>query len=206
MVAVEPDRIAAHSEVTTHVADGLAALPQQLRGREKFEALVTTYLTQSQEIESAAWDLYALAITNSSDHALDQVGAILRQPRPDGMTDTVYRKVLSGVVLAMKSSGTGDEVEEVARAMIGAYATLTETFPATMLARPASEPDVPASVLLSVLRRAKSAGVGLQVIDVGPLPRFRFSSSSEEVVASSSSGFGDSTGAVSGGELVGVVV
>lgn len=205
-VVTEPDRITAHSEVTTHVADGLAGLPHQLRGREKFEALVTTYLTQSQELEAAAWDLYALAITNSSDHALDQIGEILRQPRPDGLSDANYRKVLRGVVLALRSSGTGDEMEAVARAVLGAWATITEAFPATLVVTPAEDNPIPTTVILSALRRAKSAGVGLQVIDMGPDPRFRFSSSAEEAVVNSDHGFGDSTGAVSGGELVGVVV
>lgn len=201
----EPERLTEHATEEDHEGEGSALLARQFADKPRVDALLRSLLAGVQVCEDDTWDLYGLAIDDSSDAALDQIGVILAQPRPDSMTDAVYRKVLRGVVLALKSSGTGDEVERAVYAMCGAWATVTEAFPATLVVRPSAEPDVPAAVLLTVLRRLKSAGVGLQVIDVGPTPRFRFSSSTEEVVAASSSGLGDSTGAVSGGELVGVV-
>ena len=199
----EPDRIEAHAEVTTHVADGTARLARQFR-RETIEAVLTPWLAQVQELESAAWDCYALGIDDSAAHALDQVGSVLAMPRPDGMLDAAYRKVLKGVVAAHRSTGSGDDLGRVVFAMLDAWPTLTEAFPASAVVRPAPS-DVPAEVIAAVLRRAKAAGVALQVFDVGSGNIFRFSSSAEEAIEDSDSGLGDSTGGVHGGELDGVV-
>lgn len=202
----EPDRIAAHAAVATHVADGLRSLAQQLRGRPALEAVATSWLSQVQELETAAWALYALAIDNSSAHALDQLGSVLAMPRPDGMLDAAYRKVLKGVVAAHRSAGDGDDLERVVHAMLDDWPTLTEAFPATVVVVPPFS-DVPAVVIAAVLRRAKAGGVGLQVIDVGDgaVEAFRFSSEAEEMLEDSDAGFGDSTGAVHGGALHGAV-
>lgn len=206
-MSAEPDRIAAHAEVTTHVADGLAALPQQFRGRAALEALAATWLAQVQDLESAAWGLYGLAIDNSSAHALDQVGALLGQSRPSGLLDVAYRSVLRAVVKTLHSSGTGEDLLAIMRELAGGTYdfTLTEAFPASVVLRPDDPQDISAEVMLGVLRRGAAAGVALQVIDVPDEDRFRFSSSTEEVVASSSHGLGDSTGVADGGALVGVV-
>lgn len=202
----EPDRLTAHATVATHVADGIRSLAQQLRGRAALEALASSWLVQVQELETAAWALYGLAIDNSSDHALDQVGALLVMPRPDGMLDAAYRKVLKGVVAAHRSTGEGDALEGVVYAMLDAWPTLTEAFPATVVVEPVTS-DVPAAVIAAVLRRAKSGAVGLQVIDVGDgtAEPFRFSSEAEEMILDSDAGFGDSTGGVHGGALHGAV-
>lgn len=203
----EPDRIAAHAAVATHVADGLRSLAQQLRGRPALEAVATSWLSQVQELETAAWALYALAIDNSSAHALDQVGSVLAMPRPDAPQDAAaYRKVLKGVVAAHRSTGDGDDLERVVHAMLDDWPALTEAFPATVVVTPPLS-DVPAVVIAAVLRRAKAGGVGLQVIDVGDgaVEAFRFSSEAEEMLEDSDAGFGDSTGAVHGGALHGAV-
>jgi len=205
-VTAEPDRLTAHATVATHVADGLRALPHQFRGRDALEALASSWLSQVQELETAAWALYALAIDNSAAHALDQVGSVLAMPRPDGMLDAPYRKVLKGVVAAHRSTGNGDDLEGVVHAMLDAWPALTEAFPASVVVEPAAS-DVPAAVIAAVLRRAKAGAVGLQVIDVGDgaVEAFRFSSEAEEMLEDSDAGFGDSTGGVHGGALHGAV-
>lgn len=202
----EPDRLTAHATVATHVADGLRSLAQQLRGRPALEAVATSWLSQVQELETAAWALYGLAIDDSAGHALDQLGSVLAMPRPDGMLDAAYRKVLKGVVAAHRSTGEGDALEGVVYAMLDAWPTLTEAFPATVVVEPVTS-DVPAAVIAAVLRRAKSGAVGLQVIDVGDgtAEPFRFSSEAEEMILDSDAGFGDSTGGVHGGALHGAV-
>lgn len=202
----EAVRLTEHATEADHAGVGASELARQFADKPRVAALLAALLAGVQLCETETWELYALTINSSSAHALDQIGAVLLQPRPDGLSDANYRKVLRGVVLALRSSGTGDEMEAVARAVLGAWATITEAFPATLVVTPAEDNPIPTTVILSVLRRAKSAGVGLQVIDMGPDPRFRFSSSAEEAVVNSDHGFGDSTGAVSGGELVGVVV
>lgn len=200
----EPSRILAHAQNAAHVAEGLALVITQLRGKAAFEAVLSSWLTQVQAVEDALWSLYALAIDNSSAAALDQLGVILGQPRPVGLTDVPYRKVLHAATIALTSSGTGDELLAAMHALVGSWAfTMTPVYPATVLFEPDAAPDVPASVMASVLRRVKSGGVGLQVVDVPSGDVFAFASG-EVPETDADTGFSD-TGGLVGGQLVGVV-
>lgn len=202
----EPDRISAHATDTSHVAEGLASLARQFAGRPRIAALATALLRPVQEVEDDVWSLYALGIAESSDAALDQLGSVLGQTRPSGLSDAAYRSVLRAVVKTLHSSGTGAELLAVMRELVGSYAfAMTPVPPASVVFRPDDHQDVPAETMLGVLARAASAGVRLQVVDVPDEDRFRFSSSEEELTTSSSHGFGDSTGVADGGALVGVV-
>jgi hypothetical protein len=202
----EATRITGHATNAAHMAEGLSELARQFATRPRVRALLAALLRPVQEVEDEVWDLYGLAIADSSDDALDQLGVALGQARPAGLADAAYRSVLRAVVLTLHSSGTGNELLAVMREIVGSYDfTMEEAFPASLVFRPDAAGDVPAAVALEVLRRGASAGVRLQVVDVPDEDRFRFSSSSEEVVASSSNGFGDSTGVANGGALVGVV-
>ena len=203
MIAVEPDRIAAHAEVTTHVADGKLVLAQQFR-RSTIEAILSPWLVQVQELESAVWDCYALGIDNSAGDALDQIGALLRLARPAGLSDSAYRTALRAVVLTLKSSGSGPEILAVMRALVGSYAfTMTQAFPASLVIEPDAPLSIPAEVALSILSRGASGGVRLQVIDVPDADLFTFSSETE-VSETGDMGFSDTSG-TPGGALVGVV-
>lgn len=203
----EPDRITAHAHDTTHVATGLSRLVQKLRERPALAALLSSWLSQVQELEDAAWSLYGLAIDTSSGAALDQLGEVLGAARPaSDTTDAVYRRVLRAAVIALASSGDGDEALRATHALLDSWDfTLTLLSPATMLVRPDDPPDIPATVIRDVLKRVKSAGVGLQVVDVPAGSRFRFSASRETPATGSAHGFGDESGTPSGGVLVGVV-
>ena len=200
----EPTRILAHARDAAHVAEGLALVITQLRGKAAFEAVLSSWLTQVQAVEDALWGLYALAIDNSSAHALDQLGALLGQPRPTSLGDVPYRKVLHAATIALTSSGTGDELLAAMRALVGSWDfTMTLAFPATALFEPDEASDVPAAVMASVLRRVKSGGVGLQVVDVPSGDVFAFAAG-EVPETDADTGFSD-TGGLVGGQLVGVV-
>jgi len=200
----EPSRILAHARDAAHVAEGLALVITQLRGKAAFEAVLSSWLTQVQAVEDALWGLYALAIDNSSAHALDQLGALLGQPRPVNLGDVPYRKVLHAATIALTSSGTGDELLAAMHALIGSWDfTMALAFPATVLFEPDEASDVPAAVMASVLRRVKSGGVGLQVVDVPSGDVFAFAAG-EVPETDVDTGFSD-TGGLVGGQLVGVV-
>lgn len=201
----EPTRITAHAAVTDVRAVGLARVIQQLRGKPAFDALLTTYLDEVQAIETAAWQLYALAIDNSEGDALDQIGDLFDTPRSPSMTDAVYRRVLHGCVAALHASGTGNDLVRVARALVGSDAvTVREVFPAAVLVEPTAATGIPVDVMRRVLRRARSGGVGLQVIDVPEGDAFTFSSSMMHSEVDADRGFSDTTQAT-GGALVGVM-
>lgn len=203
----EPARLAEHAAVTTHVDDGLKSFARQFASRPRLAALLRALLAPVQATEAEVWALYALGIGESSGHALDQLGAVLGQSRPAGLSDSAYRSVLRAVVKTLHSSGTGPELLAVMRELVGSWGfEMLEAHPASLVFTPDAEPDVPAGVMLGVLSRAASAGVRLQVVDVfDDANRFRFSSSTEEPVDDSDNGFGDESGAPPGGALVGVV-
>lgn len=203
----EPDRIEAHAEVTTHVADGTARLARQFR-RETIEAVLTPWLAQVQELESAAWDCYALGIDNSEGDALDQIGSVLRSPRPTGMSDEHYRWILRALVIALRSSGTGDDLVRAMRELMGGTSLafyVNEHFPADIVVEPVAATTLQASVIKAVLSRVKMGGVGLQVIDVPSGDTFAFSTLTTRGISASARGLGDSTDDTVGGKLVGVV-
>ena len=201
----EPSAITAHVAHTTVEADGLAAIMAALREKPALRAFVEPWLAQVQELESAAWALYGLAIDNSENAALDQVGEILALSRPSGMTDAVFRRVLRAAVIALRSSGTGDELLRACEALVGSDAfELLERFPAGLRFEPDAAMDVPAEIALAVLRRVKSGGVGLQVVDVPAGSTFAFATSIDEPEADTDRGWSDTSRLV-GGVLVGVM-
>ena len=202
----EPDRIAAHAEVTTHAADGEARLAMQFR-RERIEAILAPWLAQVQELESAAWDCYALGIDNSEGAALDQLGVVLGAARPTGLSDEQYRWILHAATVALRSSGTGDDLVKAMRELMGGTSLafyVREHFPADVVVEPVSATTLQASVIKSVLTRAKSGGVGLQVVDVPSGDTFAFSTLSTRAISASARGFSD-TSRLTGGQLVGVL-
>lgn len=202
----EPARLTSHTADTTVAADGLARIVTQLRDKPAFRALLSTYLDEVQVAETAAWGLYALTIDGSDGDALDQLGALLSQPRPPGLSDAVFRRVLHGCVAALHASGRGDALIRVALALVGSSAfTLRESFPATVVLEPTAATGIPVAVMRATLAHAKAAGVGLQVIDVPSGSAFSFAPT---MFLSKSTtpdeGFSDET-QVTGGKLVGVM-
>jgi hypothetical protein len=201
----EPERITAHTHDMAHTAEGLGLLISALRGKPVMGALLTTWLDQVQEVEDALWILYGLGIDDSSDHALDQIGVVLGHPRPDSLSDALYRRVLHAVVIALRSSGTGPDLLAAMRALLGSYAfTMIEAYPATVLFEPTAAPDLAALTMLGVLRRVRSGGVGLQLVDVPSGDTFGFSADAEVSSTDSARGFSTTAGLV-GGRLVGMV-
>lgn len=201
----EPASLTAHEALDTIEADGVAAVMRALREKPALRAFLAPWLAQVQQSESAAWALYGLAIDDSSDAALDQVGEVLAVTRPSGMTDAVFRRVLRAAVIALRSSGTGDELLRACEALVGSTAfELLERFPAALRFEPDEAMDVPAEIALAVLRRVKSGGVGLQVVDVPAGDTFAFSSSVDEAESDTDRGFSD-TSRAAGGVLVGVL-
>lgn len=204
-MSAEPDRISAHATNTAHIAEGLASLARQFSSAARIQALLTALLRPVQEVEGDVWDLHALGIAESSDHALDQLGVVLGQSRPAGLSDAAYRTVLRAVVKTLHSSGTGENLLAIMRELVGSYAfTMAEAFPASLVFEPTASGDLSAEVMLGVLRRGASAGVALQVVDVPSGDLFAFSSDSEVSGSSSATGFSD-TSMVTGGKLVGIV-
>lgn len=200
----EPDAITAHTHVTTHVRDGVALLPHQFHRGGDVDALAASWLAEVQEAEDAAWSILGATLEAATGDALDQLGELLVWPR-GSLSDADYRAVLAVVVRCNRSAGTGDEILRATHELLDSWDfTMTEAFPATVIVEPESAPEIPALSILGVLRRMRSGGVGLQVLDVPEGDTFNFSDDPELSGTDAGRGFSTTAGLV-GGQLVGMV-
>lgn len=200
----EPDRITAHTEITTHVSDGVALLARVFR-KDAIEAILSSWLTQVQELEAAFYDVLSITFANAGEDQLDQIGDLLGRPRA-GLADDNYRLLLQGTALAIASSGTGPELHAIADILLKEVTfTLTEPQHATVKIEPDAAVALGASLLVEVLARAKMGGVRLLVVDPRGSSSSHFTLSSSDVTETDTSqGLSDVAGST-GGRLVGIL-
>lgn len=200
----EPDRITAHEEITTHVADGLDLLAREFR-KDRIEAILTAWLSQVQHLEGALFDLLSDGLTTAVGAQLDQIGDLLGRPRA-GLSDDEYRLVLQGTALAISSSGTGPEIYAIADILCKTVTfTLTEPPVATVKIEPDAALPISATLVLEVLARAKAAGVRLLLVDPRGASSTRFTfASGTETITDAARGLSD-VAASTGGRLVGIL-
>lgn len=198
----EADR-AALAHATDHVARGLSRLTAKWRGKEAIEAILSSHLEETQEIEDALWSVLALTLDTATDDQLAQYGALLGEPKLT-LIDAKWREVLRARILANRSSGSVPELEAILAIFAGAGYELAELFPAGLLATVAVfSSTVPGARIGGLLRRATAGGVGAQlVMPASTETAFRFAST-EDVEPAVSMGFGIVDPSV-GGHLAGV--
>lgn len=199
----EPDAVTTHTHITTHVRDGVALMPHEFHKGGDVDALAASWLEEVQEVEDAAWSILGATLDAATGDALDQLGELLVWPR-GSLSDADYRAVLSVVVRCNRSAGTGDELLAVLAEVMGVTGyTLTEYFPAALVAEPEAAPSLGTETLHLLLQRAKAAGVKLHTITPPSGGAFRLSPG-ERVTTDADHGLSD-TGGTTGGALVGVL-
>lgn len=205
---VELERVTEHTQITTHVVDGLALLYLQLRGRPLFRAIVTAFLARVQELENALWDLLTeTTLETAVGAALDQIGAILVFPRGTLTDDEDYRAVLRAVIRVHRSDGAGNDVLEVVALLLGDDFDFTYTGGRASILITAHAPlPLAETTVGALIRKAASAGIQLQVTSppVAEDLLFRFSSSAFRAEVDATHGFSD-VDQLAGGVWNGVV-
>lgn len=201
----EPDRIVEHSTVTDHADEGVALLPRQFRTKEVIAALLRSWLTQAQGLEDTLWILATRNLDNSEGDALDQIGALLAFPRGE-LDDVSYRAVLRAIIVARKSSATGEDLHDVTRLLLGEIEYTARNGYASWLIEPHEPLPFSARAILGVLLVAVGGGVQLQLITPPneETDLFTFSESAFFSSASASLGF-SSTDQDDGGFMTGVI-
>lgn len=205
MSSAEPSRVTSVSAITSIVSDGVALLARQFAGQPRIEALLSALLQQVQDLETAAYSVYTLSLATATDAQLDQFGDLLSVPR-GSLSDSNYRIVLQGAAIAIASSGTVSDLYRIADIVFkDVDFTVTEHRIASVVIRPENVVAIGPSLALSVLARAKAAGVRLLMVDPrgSSSGRFRFSPTTETVV-DANHGLSDVAGS-SGGRLVGIL-
>lgn len=162
----EPDRISAITQITDHAGEGAALLARALQNKQVLRALLDALMAQVQDAENALWALLNDTLDTAVGAQLDQLGAVLLQPR-SGLLDEPYRTVLRAAVLARKSRGNPGDVCAVLRAMLDPlFDDFTyEAGGGFVLLEPQYAIPSGGVVAIGLLRIAVSAGIQLQLID-----------------------------------------
>ncbi len=194
-------------KIENHVEQGLALLLSQYRDKPRIAALLSSYLRRVQELEDATFDvLIARLIDNAVNEQLRVIGRIVGQTNEGGWDDDTYRLFIKARIRANKSNGRGDDVIDVINLVEAADFVLSEVYPAAMYVDFTAVTAASPLILMELARRAKSAGVRLQLLygdhDIG-VDAFSFCTGTTEL-ASTTEGFGLSD-ASTGGYLSGAL-
>lgn len=198
-------------KIASYIKRGLALVITQLQGKTKFESLLSSYLAEMDEIETALWQIQEERWLDTAEgEQLDGIGRIVGSAR-NGASDDRYRLRLRARILILLSSGTIPEILAVFRLLIDESASLTYTafYPAAYQVRVDGQAleDFELIELSDALTETCPAGVNAQlryqVSDDEDTFTFSASSSLE---SDASAGFGDTSNAATGGEFSGVAL
>lgn len=121
-----------YTKKTTHVIEGLANLVDQFKNKPRLAALVTSFLTQIQELEDALAQIETDTTTTTAvGQQLDNLGAIVGEARL-GRSDLQYDTAIQVRRLLNVSEGTIEDVHGLIQAVAGVpiAVEITERFPA----------------------------------------------------------------------------
>lgn len=149
-------------EDTAHVAEALALLLEQYKGKPDFEALLASYIEQVQLLEVPAHDLYAKRTLDDAVKAqLDDLGDVVRQIRTSS-DDDVFRAWVIARIAINRSNGHAEEIINILRLVSAA----TDDFTVRDLGNAAIAVDIFtgvssawADVLIDLARESKAGGV-----------------------------------------------
>lgn len=119
------------SEKTNHVSEAIDNLIAQFKDKPNFQAFITSFVNQVQELEVALNDLITeRTLDTAIGEQLDGIGEILGEDR-QGRNDDDYRTALRAKVLLNIGSGTPEEIIEMISYLTdGKSNEVTEYFPA----------------------------------------------------------------------------
>jgi hypothetical protein len=193
---------------TDYTSEGLDRLLSTLKGGTKLEALVASYVDRVQELEDAAFPVYAQwDIETATGDRLDRIGQILLVPR-SGLTDEPYRLRLRAEIAILTSIGTEYDLVRVIQLLTGAPAKANveyyEFFPKTAYVRvidhPVSGTVGGQAVTAALLRRAAPAGTEVHYLysltESSDDNVFKFSSTADTTETSVS--YGTENGSLAG--------
>lgn len=194
------------SHKETHVAEALGRFTEQFKNKPNLTKLVSAFVERNQAVEDITWEVYnARMFDNATDSRLDDIGAIVGQPR-NGLADPEYRQYIAARIVINRSAATPDSTLHVLELIIPDYpAELHEYYPAAYAVRLYGYPG-DFDVVFDLVRQVKPAGVRLFFeYSATPLTGvFRFAPGSSVITADY--GFADATSPGTGGVLAGVRV
>lgn len=144
---------------TERLAQAVANLIDQFKGQPNIEAFIEAWAQQSQEVELAAFEVLTETTLDAAVGVqLDGLGDIVGVERA-GLSDTDYRLRIRAQILLNNSSGTIDDIIQIAVALGATSVTLAEVFPAKIELN-VTTPIASGEQIGTVLADATPAGVG----------------------------------------------
>lgn len=111
-----------------HVAEAIALLTEQFKGKPVIEALISSAVGPVQRLEEELWRmLWAWTVDHAEGNQLDDLGVVVGEAR-EGREDEDYRTGIRLRIRVNRSMGRSSDMVEIA-AMINADATYVEYFP-----------------------------------------------------------------------------
>lgn len=163
---------------TDYETAGVDLLIGDLR-KPKIEALLRSWLSELQLIENALWQLYVdRRLATAVGRSLAILGAIVGQ-KNYGWTDDVYRTWIGARIIALRSSGTPEELIAIVLAVtpVGTRVQIQSRYPAALTVHAVGVVDADTgSALGEILQVARSGGVRLLFHWYDTTRPFRYSS------------------------------
>lgn len=183
--------------ITDHVAQAIARLPQQYKGKVLLEGLISAFVGPWQAIEDALIDLRdkRFDLDAAEGVQLDRYGAIIGQPR-ESLSDADYRARIRLRIVQNLSMGEPDRLIDVYADLVDATVVMyQENWPAA-ISMMANAPITPGqeTIIFKNLQSIAPAGVRIDYIgEYDPDEAFSFAGGSD------GAGFGDLTDLMVGG-------
>ena len=191
-----------------HVAEALGRFTEQFKDKPNLTKLVAGFVERNQGVENIVWEIYnARMLENAEDARLDDIGAIVGQPR-DGRADPEYRQWISARIAINRSNGRPDDTLHVLELIIPEYtAEYVEYYPAAYAVRLHGYPG-DFDTVFNILREAKPAGVRLffEYSATAATGLFTYAPGATLVTGDTARGYGDATAPGTGGVYAGVRV
>ena len=152
-------------QVENHSARATRRLIKFFQDKPRIQAFLHAFSDEVQELENFTWLYYTdpRDLDTAGGALLDRLGAIVGLPRA-GRSDTDYRATVRVEILVLASDGKPDQLYAIAKLLVpAAIVRITENYPAAFQLAFSSFGSFTGSYLLSILRRAKAAGVRMDL-------------------------------------------
>jgi hypothetical protein len=158
-----------------HIADGTSHVISQYKGKPRFLMRLASYLNSLQQAEDQLPLIHdAFRPDLAVGFRLDWVGAKVGQPRT-GTTDADYRLYIKARIRANRSNGKIADLRAIMTLLTTAH-RYYEGSVSVVLETPDELTSTEAEIIHSILQRAASAGVRVNLVSSTGDPGFSFSS------------------------------
>jgi hypothetical protein len=174
-----------------HVAEALATLIAQFKGKTNLEGLLSLYTEEVQEIEDVLFQVLEDTVLDAAvGQQLDNLGTAVGVER-GGRTDDDYRTRLRAQIAINKASGTLPEIVEILRLVTANVFEVVEWYPAGLTVRIDDALTESPTELAGILREARAAAVQTYLTYTGVADAQTFTFATGDVVENSDDqGFG----------------